>query len=450
MSTAEEQLVPFQVDLKLNVSDGDVMRNLTASQERMAPELDWDQSAPPRPETLFICGAGPSLKHEAWRVAKARKEVEIGAHIMALNGAYRWLRKNKVDVDYFACLDARPENVSFVEDPALGTTHLLASQVHPDVYDKLGSMYRINTFHLATPAVEHVFGDTVLKIGAANTIGLTALILGCVLGYRKFVLLGYDSSHSIAASHVSPQPWNAVQEVIDVWVQDRKYRTTHAMAQQVSDFLPLLNRLRLQWPDIDVQIIGTGLFYDFVTTNNHETSRERELSKYPTAYDDPSYGMSPQRHAAVDRALQEVASGNTSYLDISCGRGESLQLAKKHGFKFVAGTETVPSLCNADVLNTTLPRTELNDKCADVVSLIEVIEHLLPEDVEPALHELTRLAKRHILISAAVTNHVVGGVNLHPSARPLEEWESLFKKVWGAKVKRIHDFGFSPAWRVDL
>lgn len=458
MSAAEEKLVPFQVDLRLNVSDGDIMRNLDASKARGAPELVWDQEAPPKKETLYICGAGPSLKDNAWRLTAE-------TDVMALNGAYRWLRHNKMTPHYFACLDGRKENVNFVEHPGLGTIHLLASQVHPDVYKRLeiGS-YDVETFHLATAAVDHVFGDSVLKIGAAHTVGLTALILGCVLGYRKFVLLGYDSSFTDDKSHVSPQPWNAEQEVIDVWVQDRKYRTTHAMAQQVSDFLPTVNRLRRQWPDIDIQVIGNGLFYDFVTTNNHETSRERELSKYATAYEDPTYGMSKGRYEAIDKALKDLrAVPHTvhhdgdfppqyvkSYLDISCGRGESLDLALKHGFTSVMGTETVDALCKPGIAKATLPNTGLANKSADVVSLIEVIEHLLPEDVEPALYELTRLARHHILISAATTSHVVGGVDLHPSARPLEEWEELFKKVWGDKVHRIHDFGFSPAWRVDL
>lgn len=447
MST-EPQLVPFQVDLKLNVSDGDIMRNLNASKARGAPELVWEQSAEPRNKTLCICGAGPSLAGNAWRLKVADH------HVMALNGAYRWLRNNRIEVEYFACLDGRPENVSFVENPAFCTEHLLASQVHPSVYDKINDGgYPLKTFHLATAAVEHVFGDAVLKIGAANTIGLTAIILGCVLGYRKFVLLGYDSSFEDSKSHISPQPWNASQQIIDVWVKDRKYRTTHAMAQQVSDFLPILNRLRLQWPDIDVQVIGRGLFYDFVTTNNNPTSAERELAKYPEVYNDPTYGMTKGRYDAIDKALADVRHddpGSLSYLDISCGRGESLDLALKNGFWAAMGTETVDALCKPGIAKAVLPNTGLIGKSAHVVSLIEVIEHLLPEDVTPALHELTRLATRHIIISAATTSHIVGGVDLHPSARPLEEWEALFKEVWGDKVTRIHDFGFSPAWRVDL
>lgn len=443
VETAEPKLVPFEVDLRLNVSDGDIMRNLHASQARGALELEWVQKAPPLKEQLYICGSGPSLKEHAWRT--------FGEHSMVLNGAYPWFVDHVAPPTYFACLDARKENVQFVKKARVATQHLLASQVHPDVYTKLAQGYDVKTFHLATPAVDHVFGDSVLKIGAASTIGLTALVLGCVMGYRKFVLLGYDSSFEDNTSHVLPQPWNAEQEVIDVWVQNRKYRTTHAMAQQVANFLPMLQSLRRQWPDIEVDVIGNGLFYDFVTTNNHASSREKELSKYPAAYDLPTYGMTKERYDAVDKALADLGKGGyASYLDISCGRGESLKLAKKHGFTDVRGTETVPALCVNGVQSATLPDTGLPANCADVVSLIEVIEHLHPDDVTPALCELNRLAKCHIILSAATTSHIVGGVDLHPSARPIEEWEALFKHVWPNKVFRIHDFGGSPAWRVDL
>jgi hypothetical protein len=440
----EEKLVPFQVDLRLNVSDGDIMRNLEASKARRLPEVEWDQGSY-KSETLVICGSGRSLKETMWGAVALQ-----GHHVMALNGAYSYLLAQEIVPEYFVCLDARKDNVQFVERVSHVTQHLLASQVHPDVYANL-ELFGVKTFHLATAAVDHVFGDTVLKIGAANTVGLTALTLGCVLGYRNFVLLGYDSSFEDEKSHIALQPWNAEQEVIDVWVKDRKYRTTHAMAQQVAQFLPLLKSLRKQWPSIQVDVRGKGLFYDFVTTNNHETTREKELGKYATAYSDPTYGMSPQRAKALDEALANLAGTNHSYLDISCGRGESLKMALAHGYTDVFGTETVTELCRPpDVIYATLPNTGLMEKCADVVSLVEVIEHLHPDDVVSALHELTRLARKHIIISAATTPHIVGGVDLHPSARSEQEWHLLFKHYWGDKVYRIHDFGFSPAWRVDL
>jgi hypothetical protein len=137
-------------------------------------------------------------------------------------------------------------------------------------------------------------------------------------------------------------------------------------------------------------------------------------------------------------------------LDVSTGRGETLEIARRCGFTVVSGTETVDALLNEHVSFGVLPDLSIPGKSYDVVSLFEVIEHLVPEDVEPALHELTRIAKKYVLISASVSECWIGGVNLHPSARPMEGWEALFSKVWGRKVRRVGNLGQSPVWRVDL
>jgi SAM-dependent methyltransferase len=215
------------------------------------------------------------------------------------------------------------------------------------------------------------------------------------------------------------------------------------------DFYPFYKALIGEFPGFVVYLRGDGMFYDFVKTNNVERTRDTELSKYSLAYEMEDYGMSAQRKNGLEKLLEDIPV-RTSYLDISCGRGETLLLADKLGYEHVRGTETVPALLNERVSHATLPSTGLQDKSYDVVSLIEVIEHLLADDVEPALHELTRLARRHILISAAVQDCWIGGLNLHPSAKPEEEWDELFRKVWNGRAYRVGSLGGSPAWRVDL
>lgn len=432
-------LAPLVLDLQVNASDTELLRNLHYAGALNLPYCDI---APARDRTLAICGSGPSLKR-SWR------EIPTDCDVMALNGAYKFLLGCGRVPKYFAMLDAKPSNVNFVEAPHKDTYHLLASQVHPDVFEALKDYHRA-VFHLNTPTTNLVFENDVTKIGCVYTVGLTALLLAGVLGYRKFILYGYDSSFENSESHALPQPQNAGVNTLEVEVAGRKYLTTHAMAAQTMEFFPTLKAMRTQWPDIDVQVIGDGLFYDYVTTNNHPPSRERELAKYAGAYQDPTYGMTQQRRDGISKLMDEGFREYDSYLDVSTGRGETLQLAREHGFRHVRGTETVDALLNEHVVRGVLPNLDIEDKTFNVVSLIEVIEHLLPEDVEPALHELARIARDHILISAAVVPHVIGGVDLHPSARPIEEWDALFHKVWGDKVYRVGKLGSSPAWRVDL
>lgn len=423
--------------MAVNTTDRQLRTNLENAKSLGLPELSV---MPAHPGTLAIVGSGPSLK-DNWRL------IPPDCEVMALNGAYRFLKDQGRVPEYFAMLDARDVNTSFVQDTSPETAFLIASQCHPDVFEALSDRH-VTLFHLGTPTTRQAFPDADPYVGGGGTVGLSALGLALALGYRTVILYGFDSSFEGESHHVRPQSQNANQTEIDVWVQDRKYRTTHAMAAQTMDFFPFYEAIRKFAPDFTIHLMGRGLFYDFVVTNNNPTSRERELAKYREAYQHDDYGMSEGRREALDEVLKDIRG--ESWLDVSTGRGELMELARKHGFTDVHGTETVPELIRENMTLAVLPNLPFSSKVSDVVSLIEVIEHLLPDDIRPALLELDRIATRHILISAAVFPHWYGGVNMHPSARPEEEWDALFREVWGDRVHRVRNLGLSPCWRVDL
>jgi uncharacterized Rossmann fold enzyme len=423
--------------MQVNATDRQLRANLENARSLGLPEISV---MPAHPGVLAIVGSGPSLK-DHWRLIP--KDCEV----MALNGAYRFLKEQGRVPEYFAMLDAREVNVSFVRDASPETVFLLASQCHPDVFGALTG-HHVTLFHLGTPTTKQAFPDADPYVGGGGTIGLSALGLALALGYRKVILYGFDSSFEGEAHHVRPQSQNAGQSEIDVWVQDRKYRTTHAMAAQTMDFFPFLEAIRKFAPDFDIHLMGRGLFYDFVATNNHPTSREKELAKYTEAYQHDEYGMSESRFVPLEALVSELKGD--SWLDVSTGRGETMQLARKYGFTQVQGTETVPALCGPDVTRAILPSLPFVSESCGVVGLIQGNHHQVPAHIEPSLLELTRLAKKHILISAATSAHWMGGVNLHPSARPEEDWDALFRSVWGDRVRKVMPLGFSPCWRVDF
>lgn len=438
----------LQLDMSVNATDRQLRDNLESAKARGLPTLELQ---PAHERVLAIVGSGPSLR-DHWAL------IPRDCDVMALNGAYRLLRARGRESQYFAMLDARECNTVFIENGiSQATEMLLASQCHSKVFELAdqarrvwdkGPRGRTTVFHLNTPTTHAIFPDETLYVGGGGTIGLTALALAYALGYRKVMLYGFDSSFEGDATHALPQLQNAGENTLDVWVKDRKYRTTHAMAQQVMDFFPFYEALKKVAPEFEIHVIGRGLFYDFIATNNQPSTREKELAKYVTAYEHDDYGMTQERRDGLDGLIGELSG--ESYLDVSTGRGEVLELADKHGFKTVQGTETVPALLTERVTRAILPHLPFEDRAFDVVSLIEVIEHLLPEDVRPALLELNRVARRHILLSAATMPHWLGGVNLHPSARPEEDWEALFREVWGGRVRRVRNLGLSPCWRVDL
>jgi SAM-dependent methyltransferase len=423
----EPKLAPLHIVTTPNTSDTDLLENLRWTQNQNFREMEATFE-PTRDRPLLVVGSGPSaLKYLA--------KLPPGEYdIMALNGAYRTLVKNGYVPDYYAQLDARAANVNFVESILPETRVLLASQVHRDVFAAVPAS-QVEVFHLNTPLTQETFGSGHLYVGGAGgTVGMTALALAPLLGYRHLILLGYDSSFcGEGRSHMEPQPQNANQQIIDAWVGDRRYWTTPSLAHQVSDFFTWNKALHAAFPDIAIDLLGEGLFYDWVVTNQNAPpkTRENEAAKYADAYNDPQYRMPVHRRAGIRDILgYEYNRGLRSVLDVGTGRGETLTEAEDMGYELIYGTETVDVLCGDRVVRALLPELPFYDEEFDLVTCFEVLEHLLPADLEAALLELKRVATRRVVVSVCTNPDIRGGVNLHPSHMPEADWIALLKRVW--------------------
>lgn len=183
-------------------------------------------------------------------------------------------------------------------------------------------------------------------------------------------------------------------------------------------------------------------------------AREREFAKYRTAYSRPNYKMGERRKMDAQADLRALpARGN--YLDVSCGKGEMLDFARSIGFAEVRGTEIVPALIDGErIVRAEVHALPFADKSFDVVSMFDVIEHLIPGDDLAACRELRRVARAHILITA--NNHKSfnhKGDDLHINRRPYPEWHKLFiewfapLRVTWIKGKRAY---VSECFQVDL
>jgi SAM-dependent methyltransferase len=368
-----------------------------------------------------------------------------------LNGAYNALLSVGVIPKFYAQLDARPENVNFISEAKYETTFLMASQCAPECFKALDG-FDVRTYHLNTPTTRKIFTNEKIYFGGGSTIGTTAMGLAAALGYRRLGIFGYDSSYSSGKSHVRFQPQNANDKTLPIFVYGKEYLSTPTMAKQVEEFRPWLQSLEKTFPGIEVSLFGEGLLYDYIIGGQANTAtRESEAAKYTEMYKDPSYAMPQHRADAIREILKDVPRGKL--LDVGAGRGETIRMAQELGFPVVAGTETVDALIRED-LNIgygLLPELPVPDKYYDVVTCFEVIEHLLPKDVIPALRDLARTAKSRLIISAATRSDFRSGVELHPSWRSQFEWEETFKAAWGgdADVRflgNLSSCGLSPVY----
>lgn len=184
-----------------------------------------------------------------------------------------------------------------------------------------------------------------------------------------------------------------------------------------------------------------------------EASRRFEHEKYVTCYQDRNYRMGMRRKQAAISDLSKLPRRG-SYLDVSTGRGEMLREAYALGFTPTHGTEIVPVLIdNTNVFHAEAHDLPFADDAFDVVTMLDVIEHLIPGDDELAVREILRVAKHHILVAACAGPSKHGrGVELHINQRSYDEWDQLFghwfaphKVTWLKGGNRI-----SETWRVDL
>ena len=160
--------------------------------------------------------------------------------------------------------------------------------------------------------------------------------------------------------------------------------------------------------------------------------------------------MSKRRRQRAWKDITSIPKGCT-YLDVGCGRGETIDMATHHGL-VVFGTEIVPKLCNGvTVVQGDITEISWADDRFDYVSCYDVLEHLPFEDVEPALDELFRVARTALFIT---TNDIIsrlGDAELHLTRKPRQWWEDEFYKRGYTKIEHCtfateHDWH----WRISL
>jgi ubiquinone/menaquinone biosynthesis C-methylase UbiE len=177
-------------------------------------------------------------------------------------------------------------------------------------------------------------------------------------------------------------------------------------------------------------------------------TRDAEIAKYAEAYRHDEYRMGEARKWAAIRDLQSLRGG--ALLDVGCGRGEVLELARSLDFGPVMGTEVVPELLGEDVRYAEAHALPFPDGAFDHVTCFDVLEHLVPEDTEAALAELARVAAKTVTITVADYPHVFRGVDLHVNRRTYPEWAGLLRQLFGARARCLGMAGASQAWRITL
>lgn len=262
------ELVEFV--LRKNVTNEAICANIVINEALDLPHLDFKRVA--------VCASGPSL---ADHIEDIRARQQAGWHVASMNGSHNYLIENGIVPDLMFIVDARPVNLPFLRLANTHTTYIVASQVHPEVFDALTgckvlvwSMFHDDTGLKAIKATRkepHAAQPLGCFIGSVN-VGQSCLVPLWAMGYKTWHLFGYDGSMRGDAKHAFVQPQNADEtwqefswprfdgEIVEgvtktYWATPTMAHASQLMPERVTYFRNL---------GVEVEIFGEGLLPDMV------------------------------------------------------------------------------------------------------------------------------------------------------------------------------------------
>jgi len=243
---------------------------LNQARENCKLPLPWMNAQEAHNGTMVIVGGAPSLK-ENFQNIKSRQQ--RGQKIFALNGAIDALMERGIKPDYGVIMDARQENVCFVEKKH-PIKYLINAFCHPDMFKALEGM-DVEVWHSfiedeqAHLEILNQYPDRPWGIiPSGNTVGITTIVMGFVLGYRKIHLYGMDSSYSDGEHHAYEQKLNQGEDVFEIWANNKKYLVSRWMHKQVLDFQRFYKELLKS--GVYITAHGNGLLPDVCRYINGE------------------------------------------------------------------------------------------------------------------------------------------------------------------------------------
>ena len=165
-----------------------------------------------------------------------------------------------------------------------------------------------------------------------------------------------------------------------------------------------------------------------------------EQAFYAQIYNDqvnfPTYGHT--NHG--DKWLIDILELNpASWLDIGCGHNTLI----KHIKLYLDDAWGVDFACPSEDQNCDMLDLPFADNRWDIVSAFDVMEHLLPEQIDTGLSEMARVGKRFVFtISYYKALMEINGKNAHPTVWSADKWIAKIEQYGTINDMSQTDKGF--------
>jgi uncharacterized Rossmann fold enzyme len=244
---------PLKIDVSQFGVAGQHLPNIRAACLRGLPELA--PALVSHDGTMVVVGSGPSLPAFA---ADLHAERAKGRPICAVKGSHDWLCDQGVEPDLFVSVEPRDRR-HHLQRKNQHTCYLLASRVSPDVFDHLKDC-RVMLWHSYghQDEVEAVHEHAKYAIGGGSTSGLRAIAVCYLMGFRNFILYGFDSCNDAHGQKRfdGSQSGLTTDVIVGHGATRKQFTCNMAMAAQANEFQLCTYGL---FPDIHVESKGPGL-----------------------------------------------------------------------------------------------------------------------------------------------------------------------------------------------
>ena len=182
---------------------------------------------------VVLVGSGPSLSAH---VEDIKQERAKGRPIVAIKGAHDFLCDNGVIPDVFVSLEPRDRSHRDLKKKNETTVYLLATRCASETFEHLKDCNVLVWHSFGSDDEKEALkeGGVKLAVGGGPTSGLRAVNIFYMLGYRNFVMYGFDSC--IAPDGKKRVDGSMTGQTIDVIVGGQRFVCNYAMADQAQSF----------------------------------------------------------------------------------------------------------------------------------------------------------------------------------------------------------------------
>lgn len=368
----------------------------------------------PTGEPIALVSYGPSL-NDTWEQIKDFKVV------MTCSGAHRFLIDRGIIPTYHVAVDPLEGNTpKLIGEPHPDVQYLIASTCHPDVFAHL-THAQVKIWHVYdgdAEATPHPPNEWALTGGCS--VGVRMLTMSRFLGYVNLHVFGMDGCEGASGKHAGVHPAQPKGHSL-VTVDGREFKTTSSMFAVAAGIGHEMDMLA----DATVKFYGDGLIqwmyrnYErkaltsvpTLAANSYELiSTEYKALNKQLHHTNVLYGTSARKHVQIVKDLITNMSA-TSVLDYGCGKGLLGKLLDRPIWEY----------------DPAIPGKDEPPRPADLVTCIDVLEHIEPDKLMAVLNDLRRVVKQvgYFVVSTTPSSKTLpDGRNAHLIQKHQQWWHN--------------------------